>query len=204
MRLDKQSRLLEPTETKIITCVGCGVQDKCKIIESYLDTDTVFDPRLGKALYPDIALVECRACHMKSVICNGYHYTSTCVDDEDAYPKNVLSSYKEMMACLNTNSYTSYAMMCRRILMLVAINLGATENKSFQHYVKYLENYGCVTSLMKKWVEHIRKIGNRANHDCEPVSKRHAMFALMFIVALITKVYAMRYDCLNLDGYCGL
>ena len=205
-RLDKQSRLLEPTETKIITCASCGAQDKCKIIKQYLDTDTVYDPRMGKAGYPDIALIECHTCHIKSVICNEYYYAPTHIDNEDEYPENIVDNYKEMMMNLNTNSYTSCAMMCRRILMLIAIDLGATKNKKFEYYVKYLENRGYVTPQMKRWVDNIRKIGNDANHNYESVLERHAMFSPMFIVALITKIYAMKYAYLDadLDGYCGL
>jgi hypothetical protein len=76
--------------------------------------------------------------------------------DIDGLPADVKEAYTEARRCLSINADTPSEVMCRKILMHVAVDPGAKEGKTFAHYIDYLKDKGYVTPPMLGWVDLIR------------------------------------------------
>ena len=82
-------------------------------------------------------------------------------------------------------------MLCRKLLMNVAVQQGARHNQSFQSYVEYLDEHGFVPPNGRKWVDAIRKKGNDANHEIELMSSKDAHNIIRFTEMLLRFIYEM-------------
>ena len=82
------------------------------------------------------------------------------VDDE-----SVLTLYNEARDCTATNAHTAAVLCCRKILMHLAVDKGAKSGQTFVSYVDFLANEGYVPPGGREWVDHIRQMGNQANHE---------------------------------------
>lgn len=80
-------------------------------------------------------------------------------------PDSVNSIYEEARSSFSVNAYTAVVLLCRKLLMHVAVDLGADGNKNFVHYVSYLYDNHYVTANSSEWVDAIRNFGNNANHE---------------------------------------
>ena|SRR3989304_10448655 len=108
-------------------------------------------------------------------------------------PKEIKEAYDESRRCMQANAFTAAELICRKILMHVAVEKGATEGDSFGSYLSFLENKGYVTPPMKKWVDLIRQHGNKATHKLESPSRERAESTVMFTAELLRLVYEMEY-----------
>lgn len=108
-------------------------------------------------------------------------------------PPEVKSAYREARDCISFNAYTSCELICRKILMHVAVEKGADEGGSFAGYITHLENKGYVTPPMKRWVDLIREHGNRAAHVIENPSRERAESTIMFTAELLRLIYEMAH-----------
>jgi len=106
---------------------------------------------------------------------------------------NLEKAYNEAGDCLSIGSFTACEMVCRKILMSVAVDRGAKENLTFKQYVNYLESNGDITSNMKPWVVFIKDSGNDANHELALSSKEHAESTFDFTTQLLTLIYGMQH-----------
>ncbi|MBN2910759.1 hypothetical protein JQC72_14760 [Polycladomyces sp. WAk] len=52
-------------------------------------------------------------------------------------PKDVEKVYNEARDCTSVGAYTAAVMLCRKLLMHIAVEQGAEEGKSFKHYVDF-------------------------------------------------------------------
>ena len=177
------------------------------ILANYLGTDIIHDVYKNKNIVgPDIILIICSICNMKSVFCNGFPYTFVDLKEgADELQNDITSAYNEAVKCLSDDSYTATTMMCRKILMLVAMDLNADKNKKFEYYIDYLEENGYITQSIKNRMNYIRNIGNDANHKKEPINDKDAMNAFMFVTALLYRVHKREYlSDEYLDAFCGV
>ena len=101
------------------------------------------------------------------------------------------AAYEEARTCLGVSAFTACELICRKILMHVAVEKGAAAGDSFTAYIDHLEKQGYVTPPMKPWVEEIRRIGNAATHKLETPDKVRAESSLMFTAELLRLVYEM-------------
>jgi hypothetical protein len=111
----------------------------------------------------------------------------------EGLPEDVLEAYKEARNCMTVNAFTSCELMCRKILMHVAVEKGAKEGDTFATYLSYLEEQGFVTPPMKGWVDLIRRHGNKATHSLESPDKKRAESTLMFTAELLRLIYEMEH-----------
>lgn len=107
--------------------------------------------------------------------------------------ENVLEAYKEARNCMSVNAFTSCELICRKILMHVAVEKGAKEGESFINYLSYLEEKGFITPPMKSWVDLIRQHGNKATHLLEIPDKKRVESTIMFTAELLRLIYEMEY-----------
>src|SRR5262249_1160365 len=104
-------------------------------------------------------------------------------------PGSLNALYEEARRSTSENCYTGAVLLCRKILMHIAVEVGAPEGLNFIEYVKYLSDQGYVPPNGKQWVDHIRKKGNEANHEITLMSQSDAQELLVFIEMLLKFIY---------------
>lgn len=104
-------------------------------------------------------------------------------------PKDVQTLYEEARTCTSAGAYTAAVMLCRKLLMHMAVEKGADAGKSFFDYVTYLADKGYVPPDGKDWVDHIRKKGNEANHEIKHMSNADAEDLIHFSEMLQKFIY---------------
>lgn len=111
--------------------------------------------------------------------------------DIEGLPSAVQEAYTEARKCLSVSAFTSCELICRKLLMHVAVEKGAKEGDTFSNYISYLQMKGFVTPPMSGWVELIRTHGNKSNHELESVDKERAESTVMFTAELLRLIYEM-------------
>jgi hypothetical protein len=104
-------------------------------------------------------------------------------------PAQVTAAYDEARHCMSVAAWTAAVLLCRKILMAVAVNEGAPTNQSFQQYVTYLVDNAYVTPKARGWVDEIRKRGNEATHEIPAMSQHDARELLTFVEMLLKTIY---------------
>jgi hypothetical protein len=99
--------------------------------------------------------------------------------------KDVAQLYEEARNCTSVASYTAAVMVCRKILLNLAVEHKAPENQKFAFYVDFLSEHGFVPPQGKAWVKAIKDRGNDANHEIELMGEKDANFILEFTGALL-------------------
>jgi Domain of unknown function (DUF4145) len=114
--------------------------------------------------------------------------------DIEGLPPDVNNAYGEARAALGAGSYTGCELVCRKVLMHVAVDVAkAEEGKSFASYIEALADAGYVTPPMRPWVDRIRENANEATHALPPVTRERALSTLMFTAELLRLTYEMSY-----------
>lgn len=111
----------------------------------------------------------------------------------EGLPGEVEVAYTEARNCMAVDAYGACELVCRKILMCVAVGKGAKEGESFSSYLTYLGEKGFITDAMMGWVEIIRENGNKATHKIEKVDKERAESTIMFTAELLRIVYEMDF-----------
>ena len=80
-------------------------------------------------------------------------------------------------------------MICRKILMNIAVDKGAKSGKGFYDYVEYLDQKNFIPPDGKEWVDYIRKRGNEANHEIQLMEAEDAQALIYFVEMLLRFIY---------------
>lgn len=112
-------------------------------------------------------------------------------NEVDSLPHEVAVLYKEARECVRAAAYSSAVLTCRKILMHVAVDQGADTGKNFITYVKWLADNGYVPPHGRRWVDHIRKRGNEANHEINVMEVHDAQELVGFVEMLLKFVYEL-------------
>ena len=117
----------------------------------------------------------CAVCDSPTAKLGGRQYPGvTFGDTVRALPTDVQVLYDEARGDMAVPAYTSAVLVCRKILMHVAVELGAQPNLKFVEYVDYLWDNHHVPVNAKAWVDHIRDKSNEANHEIVQMSREEA------------------------------
>lgn len=103
--------------------------------------------------------------------------------------KNVQTAYLEARDCTSTGAYTGAVLLCRKLLMNIAVQKRAEKGLKFVKYVDYLNEKGFIPPDGKSWVEVIRKKGNEATHEIAVKTKKDAKLILHFVEMLLKFIY---------------
>jgi hypothetical protein len=103
--------------------------------------------------------------------------------------ENIAILYEEARLAHGAGCHTLVAMACRKILMNIAVNQGAIEGEPFSNYVQFLSDNHFVPPDSHQWVDHIRKQGNKANHEITQTSKEDAETLINFVEMILKFVY---------------
>lgn len=104
-------------------------------------------------------------------------------------PEALDALYEEARRCTSQNCFTAAVLVCRKMLMNIAVQEGAAEGLRFIEYVTYLSDQGCIPPNGKHWVDHIRKKGNEATHEIALMTDEDASELLGFVEMLLRFVY---------------
>jgi len=107
----------------------------------------------------------------------------------DNIPQDVEVLYNESRKIISVGGYTSSVLTCRKLLMNIAVNLGAPVGQTFISYVEYLANNGYVPPNGKGWVDHIRLKGNEAAHEIAIMTLEDANDLITFSEMLLKFIY---------------
>lgn len=106
-------------------------------------------------------------------------------------PPDVAAIHDEARSCIAANAPSGAAMLCRKILMHVAVEKGAKENKSFKYYVKWLIDEAHAPKSAAVWLEYVKDRANDVNHEIMVMEKEEAEALLLFTEALLRNVYEL-------------
>jgi DNA-directed RNA polymerase subunit RPC12/RpoP len=118
----------------------------------------------------------------------------------EGLPEEVERAYTEARNCMAADAYAACELVCRKILMYVAVEKGAKEGESFSGYLSYLREKGFVTDAMMGWVKIIKESGNKATHEIERVDKGRGESTVMFTAELLRIVYEMEFMAKKYEG----
>lgn len=104
-------------------------------------------------------------------------------------PEELDTLYEEARRCTSQNCHTAAVLLCRKILMNIAVKIGAEEGKSFVSYIDYLSNEGYIPPNGRHWVDHIRKRGNEANHEVQSMEPSDAEELVRFTEMLLKIIF---------------
>ena len=104
-------------------------------------------------------------------------------------PKDVNKLYEECRDCYSVGAYTSVLLLARKLLMHIAVDCGAEEDKSFAEYVNYLDENHFVPPNSKNLLDFIRKQGNEPNHQIVIKKEEDAKKILKFLSIILAFVY---------------
>ena len=85
-------------------------------------------------------------------------------------PEGIGKVYKEIKDCLVIGAWTATNMLARKLLMNVAVDKGAEENKAFTYYVSWMDKSEWNTTGLKLGLARIKNKGNEANHEIKEVT----------------------------------
>jgi hypothetical protein len=98
----------------------------------------------------------------------------------EGLPEDVNEAYEEARRCFSVNAFTASEVLCRKILMHVAVDKGAKEGATVASYIDYLTSQGYVTPPMLDWVKLIKDHGNEVNHRLKFSGRSRAEGTLYF------------------------
>jgi hypothetical protein len=101
----------------------------------------------------------------------------------------VAALYNQARDCASLGAYTATTLLCRKILMNLAVQHGDSPGKSFIEYMGYLEAKGYVPPNGKSWVDRIRTKGNEATHEIRLIEEIESSQILKFTEMLLKFVY---------------
>lgn len=104
-------------------------------------------------------------------------------------PSELDALYEEARRATNQGCFTGSVLLCRKMLMNIAVQEGAAEGLKFIAYVDYLADKGFVPPNGKAWVDHIRKKGNEATHEIALMNEQDAKDLITFVEMLLKFIY---------------
>lgn len=111
---------------------------------------------------------------------------------EADWPKEMKRLYMEASTAFSAGAYTAAAMVCRKLLMVIACKEGDVEGKSFLQYVDYIVEKVVPIPAARKAIDEIRKVGNDANHDVTFVDEAQSRQSMKILHYLLRAVYSLR------------
>lgn len=104
-------------------------------------------------------------------------------------PTDIEALYREARNCAAASCYTAAVLICRKLLMNIAVAQGASDGQTFLAYVEHLANGGYVPPNGRGWVDHIRTKGNEATHEIVLMSAADAEDLISFAEMLLKFIY---------------
>lgn len=132
----------------------------------------------------------CTHCHMptfiyKDIQIPGNRFGSSVKN----VPDEVNNVYEEARSSFAAGAYTGVVLLCRKLLMHIATDLGADDGLKFIQYVNYLNENHYAGARSEQWIDQIRQFGNQANHEIIINSKEEAQRIIKFCEMILKLNY---------------
>ncbi|MFE5334833.1 DUF4145 domain-containing protein [Isoptericola sp. NPDC056573] len=151
--------------------------------------------------------LRCVSCRQGSVVNQGVLSPGgTPLGAVGGLPDDIESAWNEVRNCHANGAYTSSVLMCRKILLHVAVERGLPAKDgggrapSFEQAVRHLQDNGLISGEMQPWVDQIRKSGNGATHDLPAIEKDMATMIGTFTYLLLQVAYEARATMAKMLG----
>ena len=108
-------------------------------------------------------------------------------------PADVQEAYEETRRCMAAKCFAAVELLCRSILMHVAVEKGAGKGDSFVAYLSFLESKGFIAPQMRTWLDLIRRHGNETAHGLQKLDARRAESTMAFTAELLRLIYEMDF-----------
>jgi Domain of unknown function (DUF4145) len=107
-------------------------------------------------------------------------------------PADVMRAWEEARSAYSVGAYAAAEMMCRKILMHVAVDKGLAEaGQPFVSYMNALRAAGYITTGLEEVADQVRDRGNVANHNLPASSEQESHVTLMITQHLMQAVYEL-------------
>lgn len=104
-------------------------------------------------------------------------------------PPIVSRVYDEARDVMTVSAYHAAGMLCRKLLMHIAVEQLAPENKTFKFYVDHLVSEGFIPKASKVYAEHIKELGNDATHEIREFTIDEAKEMISFLEMVCRTIY---------------
>jgi hypothetical protein len=110
-------------------------------------------------------------------------------------PPEIHHAYQEARLCMTVSATTAAAMLCRKIIMAVAVDKGLPPKNErgrapgFAECVSYLDDERWIPRGGTKWVQHVVDKGNEATHEIRAVDMAEAELLLLFVGLLLRNAF---------------
>ena len=118
----------------------------------------------------------------------------------EGLPSDICQVYDEARKSFAVEAYTGCELLCRKILMSVAVDRGAAEDKSFEHYVDYLKDNGHITASLKDMADIIRRNGNQSTHKIGQPDPERAEYTVEFTAQVLRSIYEIESQFSKYQG----
>ena len=111
--------------------------------------------------------------------------------DVDGLPDNIVQVYHEARKAISVQMYTSCEMLCRKILVNVAVDKGAKKKDTRNHKkcIRYLVKKGYIDGMLTRMASYVRLTGNLSTHEIESPSLERTEQTLRFTAGVLKRVY---------------
>lgn len=106
-------------------------------------------------------------------------------------PTDIAGLYEEARSSRAANAFTGAVMLCRKLLMHIAVEKGAATGKNFKEYVQWLIDERYAPRGAEQWVDFIRDRANEANHEIMLMTEADADGILNLTEQLLRNVYEL-------------
>jgi hypothetical protein len=170
---------LASTGSKSFICGHCG---------SDIASDKAYTAHVGNATFPAIFI--CHSCNKPTYMAGDEQTPGPSTGKPvKSLPADIDRLYDEIRKAASSAAYSAAVMAGRKLLMHVAVEKGAPENKTFVEYVAYLNDNHYIPTGSDTWVDQIRQLGNDANHEITIMGPREANLILNFLEMLLKVIY---------------
>jgi hypothetical protein len=171
----------QPIQPASYTCGYCGNQ---------VASNQGYYAVTGAAMGPGCIRL-CPSCQMPTVFSHtGESFPTSAPGKPVAnVPEPLAKLYEEARLSAGAGAHTAAVLICRKMLMNIAVAEGADEGKRFVQYVEYLADKGFVPPNGRVWVDYIRTRGNEATHEIALMSQEDAVALVTFVEMLLRFIY---------------
>jgi hypothetical protein len=116
----------------------------------------------------------------------------------DNLPEADALVWEEVRTCLGSGAFMAAVMLCRKLLLHIAVENGLPESNDkgfgpgFKECVVHLESVGVITKQMLAWVEPIKDVGNTATHKIAAITEEEAYQVATFTEQLLVLAYELQ------------
>lgn len=198
---DYQHLYWEDTDSIIENRFECGY---CRSITSTVKGMQLKDERIEDMNYyrgiKNNGIYICTHCEMPSLLWGDIQVPGNRYGNEVYHlPKLLNNVYDEARSSYSSGAYTGVILLCRKLLMHIAVELGAEENQRFIDYVNYLKEHQHITIRSQDWVDSIRTSGNASTHEIEIATKKDAEKMIKFSEMLLKTNFEYPAEILSSD-----